>query len=164
MDGRHLGGELIAYLKDELAPPARAGARRHLEACPECAAALASHRELLAGLATSVPEPPAIHWGAYRVELRDALEARGGRPRARAWWRSPLPLSLAAAAAAAILLLTLHGTFQAPEHRDLTAFEETVIGQRLEIIKDVPVVEHLDLLEDLEIIRQLDRVAPTAES
>ena len=158
----HLETELIAYLRDELAPEARLRARRHLDECPECAATLADYRELLEGLARSIPEPPAIHPGAYRAELRDRLQARQrGR---RAWWRPPVPLTLSASvAAAALLLVTLYSTRQPGDHRDLTAFEETAMGVRLEMIKEAPVVEKLDLLEDLEIIRQLDRVAPTAE-
>jgi anti-sigma factor RsiW len=163
-DRRHLEGGLIAYLKDELGPSEREQARRHLATCPPCAAALVSHRELLRDLAASIPEPPPIHAGAYRAGLRDRLAARARYGQGRRWWRSPLPLGLSAGLAVALLLLTLHGPFRASEPRDLTAFEETVMGRRLAIMKAAPLVEHLDLLEDLEIIRELDRVAPTAES
>jgi hypothetical protein len=162
VDPRHLDGELIAYLLEELTPEAHERARRHLEGCGECSATLAAHRELLHGLARARPEPPPLHWGAYRAELREKLEAR--RQARRAWWRKPVPLSLSAGLATAFLLVTLYTTRHAPEHRDLTAVEETVIGRRLEIMKDAPLVENLDLLEDLDIIRQLDRVVSTAES
>ena len=158
----HLEAELVAYLTEELAPEALLRARRHLDECPECTATLAEYRELLEGLARSVPEPPAIHPGAYRAELRDKLQARDRRR--RVWWRPPVPLALSASvAAAALVLVTLYSTRQMGEHRDLTAFEETAMGVRLEMLKEAPVVEKLDLLEDMEIIRQLDRVAPTAE-
>ena len=158
----HLETELIAYLRDELAPEARQRADRHLQECPECAATLAAYGELLEGLARSLPEPPVIHPGCYRGELREKLEG-GGRQR-RAWWRAPVPLALSASlGAVALVLVMVSVTRQGGEHRDLTAFEETAMGVRLEMIREVPVVEKLDLLEDLEIIRQLDRVAPTAE-
>jgi len=159
---RHLAGELVAYLRDELSAEARLDIHRHLEGCPECTATLAAYRNVLDGLAASIPEPPALHPGAYWAELREKLEAR--RRGGRAWWAAPVPLSLSAGLAAVLVLVTLYGTHQIREHRDLAALEETVMGVRLEMIKEAPVMEHLDLLEDLEIIRQLDRVAPTAES
>jgi len=65
--------------------------------------------------------------------------------------------------AALLVLLTLYATLLRPEHRELTAFEEAVLGQRLGILQEAHIVENLELLEDLEIIRQLDRVAPPAE-
>jgi len=161
MEGRHLAGDLVAYLRDELSPEDRARARRHLDSCRECAATLAGHREILATLAAAAPEPPALHWGAYRAQLRSKLQRRGERP--RPWWRAPLPLSASAAVAALLVLLTLYATLLRPERRELRAFEETVLGQRLGILQESHIVENLELLEDLEIIRQLDRVASPAE-
>jgi anti-sigma factor RsiW len=161
MDGRHLDGELVAYLRGELTPEAHARARRHLDGCRQCSATLAAHGELLDRLAHGYGEPPPVHWGAYRAELRQKLERR--RHARWLWWPGWLPLSVSAAVAAVLLLVTLYATRPSPDHRELTAFEETVIGRRLEIINDAPLVENLDLLEDLDIIRQLDRVAPTAE-
>ena len=161
MDG-HLGADLAAHALDALAPTERLRAERHLAACPECAASLASHRELLRALAASVPEPPAVHWGAYRRELRARLAARrDGRPVWRRWRVALVPLT--AGLATALLFLTIHGVGRRGEPRDVAALEETLIGRHLEIIREAPVVEHLALLEDLEIIRQLDRVAPRAE-
>ena len=38
----------------------------------------------------------------------------------------------------------------------LNGFEEAVLGTRLDMLRQYPVVERLDLLEDLDVIRQLD--------
>ena len=162
MKERHLEATLIAYALDALAPAERTRAEQHLAVCPECAASLASHRELLGALAASAPTPPAVHWGAYRGELRARLEARrDGRTFWRRWRVALVPLT--AGLAAALLFLTIHGVGQRSEPRDVAALEETMIGRHLELIRAAPVVEQLELLEDLDIIRQLDRVAPRAE-
>jgi anti-sigma factor RsiW len=161
VDG-HLGADLAAHALDALAPAERARAERHLAVCPECATALASHREILRALAASAPEPPAVHWGAYRAGLRARLAARrNGRSVWRRWRVTLVPLT--AGLAVALLFLTIHGVGRRAEPRDVAAMEETLIGRHLELIREAPVVEHLELLEDLEIIRQLDRVAPRAE-
>src|SRR2546428_12158330 len=51
-------------------------------------------RDVLDELARAVQVPPDVHWGRYRAELREKLEARLVRRRAR-WWR-PVPLALSA--------------------------------------------------------------------
>src|SRR5436309_15269635 len=51
-------------------------------------------RDILDELARAAPTPPDVHWGRYRAELREKLEVRRVRRRAR-WWR-PVPLALSA--------------------------------------------------------------------
>src|SRR2546428_11455497 len=58
-------------------------------------------RDILDELARAVPTPPDVHWGRYRAELREKLEARLVRRRAR-WWR-PVPLALSAGLAGLLL-------------------------------------------------------------
>ena len=36
-------------------------------------------KDLIAELRSSAPEPPPVHWGAYRAELREKLQRRGSR-------------------------------------------------------------------------------------
>ena len=38
----------------------------------------------------------------------------------------------------------------------LSGFEEAVLGTRLDLLREYPIVERLDMLEDLDVIRQLD--------
>src|SRR6266849_3131546 len=45
----------------------------------------------------------------------------------------------------------------------LNSFEEVVLGTRLDLLRQYPVVERLDLLEDLDVIRQLDGLAGRRE-
>ena len=77
----HPEADLIAYLRGELGEPDARRVADHLAACPECTRAVEDFRGILHGLASSIPQPPQIHWGAYRAELREKLEAR----RQRAW-------------------------------------------------------------------------------
>src|SRR5437868_6748805 len=108
MSERHLEADLLAYAEDALTPAERTRAEQHLAACTECAAALTSHREILGALAASAPEPPAVHWGAYRGELRARLAARrDARTLWRRWRVTLVPLT--AGLAAALLFFTIHG-------------------------------------------------------
>jgi len=45
----------------------------------------------------------------------------------------------------------------------LSGFEEVVLGTRLDMLSQYPVVERLDLLEDLDVIRQLDGLTERRE-
>jgi anti-sigma factor RsiW len=149
----------LPLLRNELPPAEHARVTAHIAGCAACARALEETRDVLASVAASMPAPPAVHWPAYRARLRERLHA----PRAtRAGWRrlvQPLPLALSAAAAG-LLLVVAAQTGLRPEapNGDVAAFEEVVIGGRLPLLQEYPVVEQLDLLEDLEIIRQLDRL------
>ena len=159
MDNRHPETELIAYLKDELPRASRETVARHLEGCAECRATLADFRTLLAGVAAA-PAPP-LAWPRYRAELRRRLESQTG-PRRWAWWQRPFPLAVSAGLAAAVLALVVLGPSAWRDERrprgvdGLNGFEEAVLGTRLDMLRQYPVVERLDLLEDLDVIRQLD--------
>lgn len=164
MDSRHPGPELIAYLKDELAPASRAEVARHLDGCGECRDALTAFQGLLDGLGRAATDAPAVHWSRYRAELRARLEA-GADQRRRPWWRFPLPVAVSAGVAAALVVLALVGP---PAWRDerltrslenFNGFEEVLFGTRLDLLRQYSVVERLDLLEDLDVIRQLDGLA-----
>ena len=159
MDNRHPETELIAYLKDELPRPSRATVERHLEGCAECRAALADFRTLLAGVAATPAPQPA--WQRYRAELRLRLEAQREQRR-WAWLRRPFPMAVSAGLAAAVLaLVILVPSAWRDERRartvdGLSGFEEAMLGTRLDMLRQYPIVERLDLLEDLDVIRQLD--------
>jgi anti-sigma factor RsiW len=159
---RHLDVDLVAYARGALSDDDRARAERHLAECTACADALASHRALLDALAAAPHPAPPVAWDAYRRELRGKLQARLERRSGWRRWRVAL-VPVTAAAAATLLFVTMHGSEQRSERRDLAAVEEAAIGRQLQLMREAPVVEHLDLFEDLEVIRHLDRVAPGGE-
>jgi anti-sigma factor RsiW len=161
MDSRHPETELIAYLKDELPAPSRETVARHLEGCAECRAALADFRTLLAGVAGHAAASPSVAWPRYRAELRVRLESESGG-RHGSWWRRPFPLAVSAGLAAAVLALVVLAPSAWRDDRrarsvdGLSGFEEAVLGTRLDLLRQYPIVEKLDMLEDLDVIRQLD--------
>ena len=54
-------------------------------------------KDLIAELRSTAPEPPPVHWGAYRAELREKLQRRASRGWAA--WSGPLrPFQVAMAA------------------------------------------------------------------
>ena len=71
-------------------------------------------------------------------------------------------MAVSAGLAAALLVLAFAGPSAWREERrartpeGLNGFEEVVLGTRLDLLRQYPVVERLDLLEDLDVIRQLD--------
>src|SRR3990167_1338566 len=95
---------LIAYLRGELAENDHRSVADHLAACSGCARAAEDFQRILNDLGSSLPQPPQVHWGAYRAELREKLEARR-RPWGWQWLRRPVPLALSAAAAGGGLVL-----------------------------------------------------------
>ena len=155
----HPETELIAYLKDELPRPSREAVDRHLVGCAECRTALADFRTLLASVAAT--PTPALAWQRYRAELRLRLESERGRRRFP-WWRRPFPMAVSAGLAAAVLVLVVLAPSAWRDERrartvdGLSGFEEAVLGTRLDMLRQYPIVERLDLLEDLDVIRQLD--------
>ena len=161
MESRHPETELIAYLTDDLPRPSREAVARHLDGCAECRATLADFRTLLAGVARDSASAPPLAWPRYRAELRLRLEAEAGRRR-RSWWRRPFPVAVSAGLAAAVLALVIlapsarRDERRAPSLDGLSGFEEAVLGTRLDLLRQYPIVERLDLLEDLDVIRQLD--------
>jgi anti-sigma factor RsiW len=154
----HPDTAFVPLLRDELSSAEQARVTAHIAACDTCARSLQETRNVLARLAASPPAMPAVHWGAYRAELRERLHS----PRAtRTAWRGftrPVPLAASAAAAALLVALASQTIFHSGELASDAAFEEVVIGDRLPLLQQYPVVEQLDLLEDLDIIRQLDRL------
>jgi anti-sigma factor RsiW len=168
MDSRHPETELIAYLKDELPPRSHETVARHLEGCADCRSTLADFRTLLAGVARLSPGQQ-VTWQRYRAELRQRLESEAGRRR-WSWWRRPFPLAVSAGLAVAVLaLVVLAPSAWRNERRvrtvdGLNGFEEAVLGTRLDMLRQYPVVERLDLLEDLDVIRQLDGLEERRES
>ena len=73
-----------------------------------------------------------------------------------------MPLALSAALAGVLLLLSVQGGFhQKTIKTDLIAFEEQVLGRRLDLLRRYEVVERLDLLEDFDVIQHLDGLSPT---
>ena len=153
----HPQTELIAYLRDELAPAERQRVEAHLVACAECRHEQEAFAQILGGLAATPPPGPDLHWGSYRAELREKLEARRARGR---WFGRPLPLALSAAMAGLLVVAIWVGIDREATRHDITTAEEVVLGRRLEMLRQYEVVEQLDLLEDLDMIGSLDRLAP----
>ena len=117
-------------------------------------------RDIVDDLARSIPAPPEVHWGRYRAELSEKLEARRRR---RAWWPRPVPLALSAGLAGVLLFFAIWGGQQNGTGFDLGTLEEAIIGGRLGLLQQYRVVERLDLLEELDVIRNLDRLTATRE-
>jgi anti-sigma factor RsiW len=167
MDKLHPETELIAYLRNELPPASRETVVRHLEGCASCRETSAAFRALLDGLAHVAAAPP-VSWPRYRAELRARLEARAGRRR-WVWWRHPLPVAVSAGLATALVVVALlapsawRGERRARPAESLNGFEEVVLGTRLDLLREYPVVEHLELLENLDVIRQLDGLTGSRE-
>ena len=176
MTVRHPEGELVAYLRGELGASDRERVGAHLGSCGECRDRVAAFDGVVMELERSLPEPPEIHWGRYRAELRARLDgatsespglgAHSAAPdRAFAWlWGRPLPLALSAVLAGTLLVLAITGLPRQRAAEAPLAFEESVIGDQLELLRTYPIVERLDLLENLDVIKQLDRLAPSRES
>jgi hypothetical protein len=79
--------------------------RRHLDACPECAARVADARDaFVLAVDADVPEPPPLYWETFRTQIgrRVAEEPRRGRLS----WLVPV---LAAAAAVLIAVAVPRG-------------------------------------------------------
>ena len=168
MDRRHPETELIAYLKDELEHASRATVARHLDGCAACRDTLAAFRTLLDGVAATAAPP--LQWARYRAELRLRLDAPTEPWRRRwAWWRRPWPVATSAGLAAAVVALVILAPSAWREERRartaeiLNGFEEVVLGTRLDLLRQYPIVERLELLEDLDVIRQLDGLAERRE-
>ena len=158
----HVELALVPYLRGELAGDEHALVERHLESCASCREALAGFRSVVDELRAGPHEPPEIDWRRYRAELRTKLEERA--PRRFALPRL-LPMTVAAAIAGLALVFTLggQGDHAAAPSDDLPVFEQTALGDRLELFRHYDVVDNLDLLEDLDVIQDLDDIAPVEQ-
>lgn len=152
---------LIAYVRGELAEGDRMTVAAHLATCAECTRALEDFQRILQDLGSSLPRPPEVHWGAYRAELREKLEARRQRAWGWQWLRRPVPVALSAVAAGALLILGLQTWMYRPAvNGDLALLEETVVASRFDLLRQYAVIERLDLWEDLDVVRRLDELSP----
>ena len=112
-------------------------------------------KDVIAELRRTAPEPPPLHWGAYRVELREKLEHRGSR--GWAGWSSPFrPFHIAVAASFVAVLVYVGLPGQGLIPGDPTLMENAILASRLDMIGQLDVVQQLDLLEDFDVIRRLD--------
>ncbi len=161
---RHPDTQLVTYLKGELAEDDHRRVADHLATCAECTRATEDFRKILQDLATSVPKPPEIQWGAYRAELRQKLEVRRSPSWGWQWLWRPLPVALSAAVAGALLIFAFQsGTYRPPVTADLAFLEETAVASRLDLLRQYSMLERLDLWEDLDVIRNLDQIPRSRE-
>jgi len=157
---RHPETALVPYVEGQLRSPERDEIARHVAACPRCHRIAENHRALLEELRASRLEPPAVDWSQYERELRAKLRARSQRHVALHWraWR-PVPLAFAAMLVGVLVFLATGSGLRPPSQvTELTPVEETILGDRLDLLRHYSMLEQLDLLEDLEIIRNLDRL------
>jgi hypothetical protein len=119
-------------------------------------------KDVIAELRRTAPEPPPVHWGAYRAELREKLERRGSRGWAvGSWPLRPFQMAVAAGFVAVLVYIGLPGSDQVPG--DPALMENAILASRLDVIADLDVVQKLDLLEDFDVIERLDSVPARAE-
>jgi anti-sigma factor RsiW len=152
----HVEDRLISLAGGELDASERRQIEAHLAGCAACRSAQADFQRIAAELAR--PAAPAVHWGAYRAELRDKLDARRSGGTQRAWWsRSLRPVSMAMAAGLVAVMLWIGGPTGSPllGNGDLAA-DDSILASRLGLISRLDLVQQLDLLEDLDVIGRLD--------
>lgn len=157
MGATHLGPKLIAYLTGELRGAERERVAAHLAACAGCRREHEAFQRILGDLKASAPAAPEIHWGRWRAELDARLEARRRRTGFGRWLARPVPLVLSAGVAGVLLALALLGP-RGGTRVDLTAADEAVLGDRLDLLRQYPIVERLDLFENFDVIVQLDQL------
>jgi anti-sigma factor RsiW len=157
---RHEDTRIVPYLRNELSETEAQAVAAHLAGCVACRTTANDFRETLALLAESAPVAPAVHWGRYRAELREKVERRRLTGRTR-WW--PVSVALSGALAAVLIFLAVQDGPRDARTAELRAMEETVIGGKLELLRQYSLVERLDLLEDLDVIRHLDGLESTRE-
>jgi len=117
---------------------------------------------IIAELRRSTPEPPPVHWGAYRAELREKLEQRRGRAGASWTWRvRPIQVAIAAGFVAVLVYIGLPG--YSPLPNDPALMENAVLATRLDMIDHLEVVQKLDVLEDFDVIKNLDSLPARGE-
>jgi len=120
-------------------------------------------KDLIAEIRSTMPEPPPVHWGAYRAELRQKIHRRASRGWAA--WSGPLrpfQVAMAAGFVAVLIYIGLPGHGQPPG--DPAAIENAVLASRLDMIARLDVVQKLDVLEDFDVIERLDSLPAPRES
>jgi len=119
-------------------------------------------RDVIDELRRSAPEPPTVHWGAYRAELRDKLERRRGRAWSGWTWRlRPVQAVIAVGFVAVLVYIGLPG--DSPMPSDPALMENAVLASRLDMIDHLEMVQKLDVLEDFDVIRNLDKLPARGE-
>ena len=119
-------------------------------------------KDIIAELRRSTPEPPPVHWGSYRAELREKLEQRRGRAGAGWTWRvRPIQVAIAAGFVAVLVYIGLPG--YSPLPNDPVLMENAVLATRLDMIDHLEVVQKLDVLEDFDVIKNLDSLPARGE-
>ena len=153
----HVEDRLIALTAGDLDGAERAQVEAHLAGCAPCRHAQADFARIAAAVAR--PAAPPVHWGAYRAELRDKLDARraGGAPSSWAW--SLRPMSMALAAGLVAVMLWIGGPGGGPTGTGDLALDDSALATRLGLISRLDLVQQLDLLEDLDVIGGLDNGA-----
>jgi anti-sigma factor RsiW len=150
----HVEDRLLPLIAGELETAEQREVERHLTGCEACRAARVDFERLASALAR--PEPPPVHWGAYRAELREKLDARQtGRARGLAWSLRPLSMAVAAGLVAVMIWTGLPGLGGQGGPGDV-ALEDSILASRLDLISSLDLVQQLDLLEDLDVIGRLD--------
>lgn len=119
-------------------------------------------KDVIAELRRTAPEPPPVHWGAYRAELREKLERRGSRAWGGWTWRlRPFQMAVAASFVAVLVYIGLPGHGQIPS--ETAMLDNTILASRLDVIAELDVVQKLDVLEDLDVIERLDTLPARRE-
>lgn len=119
-------------------------------------------KDVIAELRRTEPEPPPVHWGAFRAELREKLERRGTRGWAGWSWRlRPFQMAVAASFVAVLVYIGLPGNGQVPN--GTTAMDNAILASHLDVIAHLDVVQKLDVLEDFDVIERLDSLPARRE-
>lgn len=119
-------------------------------------------KDVIDQLRRSAPEPPPVHWGAYRAELREKVDRRGARVWAGWTWKlRPVQMAIGAGFVAVLVYIGLPGYGSMPS--DPALMENALLASRLDMIDQLEVVQQLDLLEDFDVIRRLDSLPRRGE-
>jgi anti-sigma factor RsiW len=163
---RHVELELMPYLRGELAGAEREAVEAHLAACEHCRRERDAFADIVGELRRSGPEPPPVHWGRWRAELRGRLE----RPRGWRWWARPLPAVLSLGVASALLAVVWLGIGRVTPPENVASAPpavapapQTTLVEASDPLLGQPLAAQIELLEDLDVIVQLDNLAPGQE-
>lgn len=165
MIARHPETAIAPYVAGDLPAAERAEIAAHLDVCPACRETADAFRAVLDELALTAPAPP-LDAARYAAELRRKLVVRvADRAVPRPAWRwRPVPLALSAALASVLVFLAVKGVVLDTRVAELSVVDETVLGERLDLVRQYPMLETIELLEeDLDVIRHLDRLADVRE-